>query len=273
MTLAEKRVRDFFHALTRGDHSVRAMLTDDATFESTSPPVSGAEAVIETLLAQDGDLARRITWGAPESDGHQVRISGEAPNGSPKLGYIQTVSLDGDRISAIRQQDIRDSRMAGAIRLRAGEQPVAIPAELKQMIAEARDKNPMLVAYVDGYGQPVLSFRGSIFVLSDDQLALWIRNSEGGLVSCIATNPKVSLMYRNQSQKATFQFQGRAHVTKDVELRERIYAAIPSAEQHHDFARAGAAVVIDVDFLEGYFNLEPGWTMLTQRRTADSPHS
>jgi hypothetical protein len=34
---------------------------------------------------------------------------------------------------------------------------------------------------------------------SDDQLAMWLRDAEGGLTKALATNPKVALMYRDNS--------------------------------------------------------------------------
>ena len=115
----------------------------------------------------------------------------------------------------------------------------------------------MLVAHVDAQGQPILSFRGSVQVHGDDQLALWIRNAEGGFIQAIRANPRIALMYRDEQAKATYQFQGRARVTDAAAERERIFQRAPAAERAHDFAKLGAAVVVDLDRVEGYAGLGP----------------
>jgi hypothetical protein len=115
----------------------------------------------------------------------------------------------------------------------------------------------MLVAHVDEDGQPILSFRGSVQAFSGDQLALWVRNAQGGFVQAIARNPCIALMYRDEDAKATYQFQGRARVTEDAAERRRIFDAAPAAERAHDFAMLGAAIVVDLDRVEGYAGLGP----------------
>ena len=49
--------------------------------------------------------------------------------------------------------------------------------------------NFSIISYVDGSGQPNLSFRGSIHVHGDKQLALWARNPEGGLLKALKKRP------------------------------------------------------------------------------------
>jgi hypothetical protein len=93
--------------------------------------------------------------------------------------------------------------------------------------------------------------------LGDDQLALWVRNANGGMLRSLQKNPKVALMYRDEDSKATYQFQGRARVTTDESERRRIYDASAQVEQAHDFAQLGVALIIDLDCVEGYAGLGP----------------
>ena len=133
-----------------------------------------------------------------------------------------------------------------------------LPADLCRRIdAALRERHPMLVAHVNAQGQPVLSFRGSVHVHARDELALWIRQPQGGFMQAIARHPQVALMYRDEDARATYQFQGRAQVVDDPTTRQAIFARIPPAEQAHDPQQRGAAVRIVLDRVEGYAGLGP----------------
>jgi hypothetical protein len=110
---------------------------------------------------------------------------------------------------------------------------------------------PMSVAYVDADGQPVLSLRGSVQVYGDHQLCIWVRNASGGLVTALARNPRLSLLYRDSRTRTTLIFQGRGHVETDEAIRARVFERSPEVEQNHDPARNGAAVLIDVTRIQG----------------------
>ena len=244
-----------------------AVLAPDVTFEKNAAPTAhGSVAAMEAMLGANGKLISRLTWEPAEQTGDVVRITGNAPEDSAKLGYIMTVVMSDGKIASIQQQDIRDVRIAGSVHTGQAHDPIALPPELKVMIGSARDTNPMTIAAVDETGQPLISNRGSIHAFSNDQLALWIRNPEGDLVRAIAGHPQVALLYREQTKKATFQFQGRARISTDPAERERVFEGTPLLEQKHDFARVGAAVIIDLDLVEGYFSLEPSAKKLSQRR-------
>ena len=118
-------------------------------------------------------------------------------------------------------------------------------------------RHPMIVAYVDALGQPILSFRGSTQSFSDEQLAIWVRNSDGSFLGAIARNPKVALMYRDEDTKQTYQFQGRARVSTDEEVRRRVYDKMEQRERDHDPARTGVALLIDLDRVEGFGGMSP----------------
>src|SRR5262245_38185910 len=72
------------------------------------------------------------------------------------------------------------------------------------------DGIPMVVAYVDLDGQPSLSFRGSTHVYSPNQLAIWVRNPEGGLLKSLDANNRITLLYRNPTTRANLIFRGQA---------------------------------------------------------------
>jgi hypothetical protein len=127
---------------------------------------------------------------------------------------------------------------------------VRLTDEIKTIVDNAlATRHP---AYVDKIGQPILSFRGSTQTFSDDQLAIWVRNSDGYFLRSIEKCPKIALMYRDEDTKATYQFQGRARVSVDEADRRRIYDRMAQAERNHDPARTGVALIIDLDRVEGW---------------------
>ncbi len=133
-----------------------------------------------------------------------------------------------------------------------------LPAALRALVDTALEsRHPMIVAHCDPDGQPVLSFRGSVRVFGDAALSMWIRRPQGRFVDAIRRQPKIALMYRNEDTRATYQFQGRARIDDDPDVRERVWSNAPAAEQRHDPVRAGAAVIVDLDRVEGYAGVGP----------------
>src|SRR5207302_8192973 len=65
------------------------------------------------------------------------------------------------------------------------------------------NSTPIVVAYADENGQPILSLRGSTQVYGDTQLCIWVRNADGGIVKAMARNPRVSLLYRDSKSRTT----------------------------------------------------------------------
>lgn len=115
----------------------------------------------------------------------------------------------------------------------------------------------MVLAYVGDDGQPVQSFRGSTQVLSEDQLAMWVRNPQGAFIRAIGQRPRISLLYRNEDRRSTYTLQGRARVVEDAAMRQRVFDASAPAERAHDFAMLGVAVVVDLDRVEGWAGVGP----------------
>ena len=90
--------------------------------------------------------------------------------------------------------------------------------------------NFAIISYVDEGGQPNLSFRGSIHAHSDNQLALWARNPEGGLLKALKQNGgkgKVGIIYRNPNPDA------RAMLTfKGTGFTRGMQVSIPDVTVH-----------------------------------------
>ncbi len=224
------------------------LLADDAFFQALAR-TAGRDAVLKHFAAKD--VYRQASWSEPEADGERVKVVGRLPAGSPSAGLILLFEFAGERIAAIRQQPLFGGAPAPAT-------PVKLTAEIAKLVDNAlATRHPMMVAYVDASGQPILSFRGSTQSFSDDQLAIWVRNSDGVFLNAITKNPKVALMYRDEDSKATYQFQGRTRVSTDESARRRIYDKMAEAEKNHDPARTGVALIIDLDRVEGWAGMSP----------------
>jgi hypothetical protein len=228
-----------------------ALLHPQARYETPGRQAEGAQAVAAELLqAANAGIARRLDWSEPQAVGTQVRLTGTRRAGTRDRGLVVTLTFEGDAIALVQEQRTPAPPVDA--------QAIQLPQDLRRRIDHAlAERHPMLVAHVDEQGQPILNFRGSVQAFSDDQLALWVRNAQGGFVQAIARNPRIALMYRDEDAKATYQFQGRARVTQDAAERRRIFDAAPPAERAHDFAMLGAAIVVDLDRVEGYAGLGP----------------
>ncbi len=125
---------------------------------------------------------------------------------------------------------------------------IELTDEMRDALASAlTDRAPVIVSYADATGQPHISFRGTTQVFSTDQIAIWVRNPEGGILAAVATNPKVALLYRNPATRLAWQFLGRAHVDDSEQTRAQVYDASPEVERNQDPERKGKALIVDVD--------------------------
>jgi len=230
---------------------IDALLAPDAIYMALGKTLQGADAVRAELLSEAfRKVWRALRWLPPQPLGAAVRLVGERRPEIGERGSIVTLLFDGERIATLQQQRVPPPPPAPT--------PMVLPSTLREAInANLLEKHPMLLAYVGADGQPVQSFRGSTQVHADDQLAMWVRNPDGAFIRAIRDNPRVSLMYRNEEQRSTYQFQGRARVVDTPAERQRIFDASAPAERAHDFAMLGAAVVIDLDRVEGWAGVGP----------------
>jgi hypothetical protein len=118
--------------------------------------------------------------------------------------------------------------------------------------AAATRGHTLVLGYVDGAGNPSLSFRGSTLVHGPQQLAVWARNPSGGLVAAIADHPQVSLLFYESGGPGPryLSFSGRARV--DPSANDAVYEGMVELERSQDPERGGVAVIIDVDAVNGF---------------------
>ena len=129
---------------------------------------------------------------------------------------------------------------------------LSLTDDLKNTINQAMENGtPMVVAYVDGEGQPSMSMRGSVQAYSDDKLAIWVRNPEGGMLNALEANPRISTFYRDPATRTMIITRGRAHPDGDDMARKQVYENSPEPEQKADPDRKGVAVIVDLDGVDG----------------------
>lgn len=130
-----------------------------------------------------------------------------------------------------------------------------MPLEITEHVTQAVNGaygagKPIVLSYVNSDGYPSLSTRGSTHVHGPQQLALWARNPEGGLLKAVAAgSDKVGLIAFNMDPFTLLFFTGRARV--DASQNDAVWAATPDGEKGQDPERKGTAVIIDLDSIKG----------------------
>ena len=227
------------------------VLAEQSTYQALGKTLQGAQDVATELRSEAfRQVWRQLRWQAPQAAGSTVRLIGERQPSLGERGVIVTLRFEGERVIQILQQRVPPPPPT--------PQPMVLPQALREAInGNLLEKHPMVLAYVGEDGQPVQSFRGSTQVLSEDQLAMWVRNPQGAFIRAISQRPRISLLYRNEEKRSTYTLQGRARVVQDAAMRQRVFEASAPAERAHDFAMLGAAVVIDLDRVEGWAGVGP----------------
>jgi hypothetical protein len=129
---------------------------------------------------------------------------------------------------------------------------IELSDEMQRRLATAlADRCPVVAASIEPDGYPKLSFYGSCHALSADQLALWHRSPDSGLITRLGSNSRMAFLYRHPTDRVSWQFFGRARVVTDPEIRDRIYEGMPEIEKMLDKERKGQAVVVDLDRVTG----------------------
>ncbi len=130
--------------------------------------------------------------------------------------------------------------------------PVNLTGEIAAAINSAVLRgHPLAVAFVRDDGSPSVSFRGSTYVRSPTQLAIWVRKRETGLAAAIAERPRVSLVFVERQGPGAAYLAIEGHAQVSPELDQEVYDAIVEPERQQDPERQGVAVVVDVDSVAG----------------------
>ena len=93
------------------------------------------------------------------------------------------------------------------------------------------------VAYVSPEGRPELSFRGSVQAYSDTQLAIWVRNPEGGHPKGRyqrASPYRPALRRARCPVEAFVTFRGRGVWSLLSRVRRKVYDDSPEGERNLD---------------------------------------
>ena len=128
---------------------------------------------------------------------------------------------------------------------------IQLDDDIKEAINGAFEaRNFVVLGYVGDDEAPHLSFRRSTQVFGPDQLAIWVRNPDGGLVRAIRTRPRVTLLYRSSEPRRLLTLMGRARV--DPRANDVVYANTHPAERDRDPQKKGVALIIDLDEVSGF---------------------
>jgi hypothetical protein len=186
---------------------------------------------------------RTAPWTSPlELDGGKLQVSAQI-GGLLSSSTLTFTFNDRDQIVHVEQVN------AGGTPSPATDK---IPDFVKAYVNSALANNtPLIVAYTDANGAPVLSLRGSTQVYSDTQLSIWVRHANGGMAQALRANPRMALMYRDPPARANLTFEGRGHFEADPEVRDRVFDLMPEVEQKHDPGRIGACLIIDIERVVG----------------------
>jgi hypothetical protein len=222
-------------------------LAPDVVLSTGREEIAGHDQVLQRITGQWPltPVYLHGGWSAPQPDGDRLKVRAEfGPFGAAPQAITLSFSFNGsDQIKRIDQETVMAPPPAATD---------AIPDFVRGLVNGAlANGTPITVAYVDQGGQPVQSLRGSTQVYSDHQLSIWLRNAEGGIVKALERNPKLSLLYRDSKTRTTLILQGRGHIESDPEVRDRVYTLAPEVEQTHDPAHRGAALIIDIERLQG----------------------
>ena len=226
--------------------ALAAVLADDVVAASQLGDTQGKTAVLQNFGRSPlAAFFAQGKWSEPVVDGTSCTMTCSFPGGSPVAGV--TVRVDVDERGLIRRVESTVMQAPAA-----PPKPLELTPAIKDAINGALiNATPVTVAYVDHEGQPHLSLRGTVQVFSPTELALWIRNPEGGLLAAIQENPRLALWYRDSRTRTSYQFHGRARRDDDADVRDRVFTGSPEQEQRMDAQRRGAAVIVELDRVEG----------------------
>ena len=237
----------FINAVTTDDDSFAAELSDDVLSVSALGRQTGRDAVLAALVnPMLKGLVAGGEWSEPVEDGDAIELRCTlAPGARVAAVVVRLVFAPDGRVAVIDQSFVQAPPPAEL-------PPIVLTDEMRTFIDGAPDNgNPIVVTYVDGNGRPKMSYRGTVHVHSDDQLALWNRDREGGMTQALAANPNLSFYLRDVTNKATYFLYGRGRVDDDARVRDQVFVNSPEREQNFDFSRRGVAIIVDLDRVEG----------------------
>ena len=235
------------------------LLDDNVFYETLNLTLQGQDEVAAQLATAPFSS---LTWSRSELPG--VALHGQRAPGTRDREFLLLIQSAQGKITRFSQQNLPS--------LPQPETPLQMDDAMRASFDGAlAGGHPMLLSYVDEEGAPHLSLRGSVMTFGPDRLAMWARKATSGIASAIATNPTVALFLRDPERRSTYQVRGRAYVATDAEVRQAVYDQSPLVERQHDFAMLGAAVIIDLDLIEGWAGFGPGGPVGSVRMVRPAP--
>ena len=131
--------------------------------------------------------------------------------------------------------------------------PLRIAGEMAEAINTAEEREiPMVFAYLDQSGTLRQSYRGSIHVHEQSQLAFWNRDPNGGFIKALkAGKTHVCTTYRETDSPRVLHFAGRARVIEDEDEAKRVWSESPELERKLTHGQNGVAVLIELESVRG----------------------
>ena len=187
---------------------------------------------------------RNGTWGAAKEAGSDVVVNATMkPVGAGPAEVNVTFGFnDSDQINKVNLENIVKTQLVETDVL-----PDFISSRINTALA---NDTPLSVTYVGKDGKPKISLRGSVRTYGDHSLSIWARK-DSGLAEAVGTNPSMSFLFRDNPTRSTIILQGTARVDTDPAIRKQIFDESPEVEQNHESWEAGAAVIIDLDQVDG----------------------
>ena len=219
----------------------------DVVLSTGNEQVTGRDEVVRRITGQwpMTPVYFRAAWSSPVVADHQVTISAtsrEVFAPVPRFDLVFSFDATG-QITRIEHQTVERATPIVTDR---------IPDFARTYVNNAlANGTPMVIACTNPDGSPNLTLRGATQVFSDTQLSVWLRHAEGDTVNAIRTNPKMAALYRDSRVRATLIFHGTGRIETSDAGRNRAYELAPEVEQNHDPQRLGAALIIDVERLDG----------------------
>lgn len=130
--------------------------------------------------------------------------------------------------------------------------PVALTTAMRTRIDRAEEEGmPVLFAFTTRGGRPEQIYRKTAHTRGSDQLAFWNPRPDGSFLDAIATDARVSAIYRHADTHEMLEMAGRAKLVESEEEARAIYDARSGAAKDGDPDRTGVAVLIDLERVTG----------------------
>jgi hypothetical protein len=246
-----RAAESYIQAMRTGEGSAARQaarcLAEDVVLITATERISGRDEVQRRITGQwpMTPVYYRATWSSPVVTDHQVSVTATSREVFAPVPKFE-LAFRFDDEGLIKQVEQKPVERATPL------VTDTIPDFARMFVNNAlANGTPMVIACTNPDGSPNLTLRGATQVFSDTQLSVWLRHAEGDTVKAIRANPKMAALYRDSRTRATLIFHGTGHVDTSEEVRNKAFEIAPEVEQNHDPQRLGAALIIDIERMDG----------------------